>query len=371
MSASMIAEMAREYARRELAPRAGEVDRAGAFGENLFSGMGELGLLGLLVPEAYGGAAQNLAAVAAAIEALAGACGSTAWAYLAHNCASAAVAANGNEALKSRLLPQLAAGTAIGAVAGTEDTGGSTPMGIQTTAKAEGDGYVLNGTKIFISNAGFADVYVILARTGDQPGPNAFSLFVVEKGTPGFGFGRREETLGVRGVNVGELRLENCWVPKDNLLGAEGGGLMAMAPIGGCGVVGAAAAAVGLAQAAVDLTRVHVKERLILGKPLATLPGVQQTWVGILTDLEAARALTERAVSRAMAGGPPLVPWLAKAHVTETAQRIVDRCLQLHGANGYSTEFPLERMYRDARALSIHWGNNDVLRANAGPLALG
>lgn len=367
----MVGDIAREFAEREVKAAAAEVDRTGRLPEGLFRRLGEIGLLGLLVPEAYGGSAQGPAAVAAAAEALGAACASTAWAFLAHQGGIAALVAHGSEAAKARYLPALCSGERIAAVAGTEDTGGSNPLSIRTRATADGDSYVLNGSKIFISGAGTADIYVMMARTADLPGPQSLSVFVVEKGTPGLSFGRREETLGVRGVSVGEIQLDACRVLRDQLLGAEGSGLAVLAAAGGCSALGAPAIAVGLAQAAVDKTREHLLDRQILGQPLAAVPSVQQTWAGILTDLETARALYDRAVAKAQAGGPPIVPWLAKAQVTETALRIIDRCLQLHGAGGYTRALPLERMYRDARALSIHWGNNDVLRLNAARLALG
>lgn len=352
-----------------VAPAAAAVDRDGRLAEGVMGRLGAAGLFGLAVPAALGGGGQPLGAVAAATGVIAEACGSTAWAYLTHAAATTGVAMHGSDALRGRYLGELLAGARLAAMAGTEAGGGTNPMGTRTRARVEGDAVVLDGAKAFISLAGDAGLYLVMARTSDDPGPQALSLFAVPAEADGLSCDRREDLLGVRGVPVGELRLDGVRVPADHRVGPEGGALTVLGVVGGCGVAGATAAAIGIAAAAVEATAAYLRERSVAGQVLAGMPAIQQQWVEVLTDLEACRGLQARAL--AAPPGPPLRAWMAKARVTEVAQRIVDRCLQLHGAMGYSRGLPLERMLRDARAWSIHWGNNDTLRSNAGRMALG
>lgn len=240
----------RRFCAGEIAPRAAEVDRSGRLPEGLFAKLGTQGLAGLALPARWGGIDADLALFGGCLEIIGGACASTAWALLAHTLSTRAILTAGTEAQKERWLPALAAGRSIGcAMAGTEAGGGSNPLGIRTRARRDGDGWVLDGSKAFISLAGLADLYVVMARTAEPPA--ALGCFVVERGDADFGFGRREELLGVRGVPVGELAFSDCGLPGDRLLGAESAGLVVMGAIGAWGLVGAASAALGIAGARV------------------------------------------------------------------------------------------------------------------------
>lgn len=357
----------REFVAREVAPNAEAVDRSGELPPDLWRKLGAYGLLGLPIPTRWGGLGADLATNLAAIEALAGACGSTTWAYLVHCSAATAILAAGTEAQKDRYLPALAEGRLVGAaMAGTETGGGSNHLAIRTFARAEGDSYVLDGSKFFISQAGVADVYVAMVRTDHGNQPAALSCFLVERGDPGVSFPRREDTMGVRGVRIGEIVFDGCRLPAERLLGGLGGGIPVLLAISGYGGLGAAAAALGLAQAALDATRAHVKTRTVLDQPLAALAGVQVRLAEAYLDLAAARALVDAAVAWRESGakGPPLPAWAAKIAATEAALRVIDRAIALHGAIGYSRTLPLERAYRDARAYCLHFGNNDTLRDN-------
>jgi alkylation response protein AidB-like acyl-CoA dehydrogenase len=357
----------REFIAREVAPNAEAVDRTGELPAGLFRKMGEHGLLGLSVPTQWGGVGADLATQLAAVEALGRACGSTAWAYLVHGSAMTAIQAFGSDAQKDRYLPALAEGRLVGAaLAGTEAGGGSNHMAIRSLAREDTNGYVLDGNKSFISQAGAADVYVAMVRTGEGNAPSALSCFLLEKDDPGVSFPRREQTMGVRGVRIGEIVFDGVRLPADRLLGGVGGGLPVLQAIGGHGGLGAAAATLGLAQAALDATRAYVKTRTVLDKPLGEIGAVQARVAEAHIDLAGARALLEAAVAWRESGvkGPPVPAWTAKVATTEAALRVIERCMTLHGAMGYSSALPLERAYRDARAYSIHFGNNETAREN-------
>lgn len=346
----------------EIAPHAAAVDRSGQFPDGLVPRLGEQGLLGLAAPAAFGGVEADLATFGACVEAVGRACASTAWLLLAHTMSVRALLIAGSDETRQRLLPDLVAGRRLGcAMAATEAGGGSNPLGIRARARRDGKDWVLDGGKEFISLAGMADVYVLMARTGEAP--PALGCFVVEKGDAGVSFGRREELLGVHGVPVGGIALSGCRLESSRLLGDEAGGLMVMGAAGAHGLVGAASAALGIASAALDDAGAHVKERVVAGAALASQPGVQAALGDMRIELAAARGMLVQAI-RDIAGrkGPPLPLFAAKLTATETAVRIVDRCMALFGAAGYSRELPAERRMRDVRAFTIHWANNEVLR---------
>lgn len=353
----------RIFAARELAPQAAEIDRTGELPADRWARLGEFGLAGLQIPAELGGLGADRATALAALETVAGACASTAWALLSHMTVSAGILALGTDAQKKRYLPGLAQASRIGgALAATETGGGSNAASIRTFARLEGNEYILDGSKFFISQAGAGDVYLVLARTDRTPGPNALSSFIIEKNDPGLGFGEREQTMGIRGVAIREIFFENCRIPADRLLGTAGGALALIGAIGATSVLGAAAGAIGIAQAAVDATIAHLRERTVLDQPLAGIGSIQARMGRVRLELEGARAWLDRGLGRAEnpQPGPPLAVWMAKIAATEAAVRIVDHCLALHGAIGYSQALPLERHCRDIRAFGIHWGNNDV-----------
>lgn len=357
-----IFESVRRFAAGEIAPHAAEVDRGGQLPAGLFRKLGEQGLAGLAVGAKWGGIAADLASYCGCIELIAGACASSAWALIAHSMCARAVLAAGTEAQKDRLLPEFASGRRLGsAMTATEAGGGSNLTAIRTRARRDGEGWVLDGGKEFISLAGFADVYVVMVRTGEPPA--ALGCFLVEKGDSGLSFGRREKLLGMHGVPVGALVFEGYRLAGDRLLGAETGALGVMGAAGAWGLAGASAAAIGIAAAALEEARTYVSERVVAGAALAGLSGVQAIVADQVMELAAARASLAQAL-RDVEGrkGPPLPLFMAKLATTQAAVRIVDRCMALQGAAGYSCEFAVERHLRDVRAFTIHFGNNEVLR---------
>lgn len=356
-----VLESVRRFVAGEIAPHAGAVDRSGQLPEGFFRKMGDHGLAALAVPAHWGGTDADLATFAACLEVVGGACASTAWVLIGHAMCARAILAGGNEAQKNRLLPEFAAARLLGsAMASTEAGGGSNPAAMRMRARREADGWILDGSKEFISLAGLADVFIVMARTG-EPAPS-LGCFVLEKDDHGFSFGRRENLLGVRGVPVGGLGFAGCRLDGDRLLGAETGALAVMGAIGAWGLVGASAAALGIATAALEEASAHVRGRVVAGTPLASLPGVQSAVGSLRMEIASARASLAQAI-RDIEGrkGPPLPLFMAKVEATQCAVRVVDRCMALQGAAGYSCELPAERRVRDARAFIIHWGNNEVL----------
>lgn len=362
-----------QFVAREIAPTAAQVDRTGEFPADRWRKLGESGLAGLVVPAALGGVEAERDTVLAAFERVAAACTSTAWVLLTHSTVAAAIAALGSEAQKQRYLPALARAERIGGtLAVTETGGGSNPASIQTVARREGDVFVLEGSKFFISQAGAGDVYLVLARSEQAPGPQALSCFVVGRGDAGLRFGQREDTVGLRGVQVREMFFDACRLPADRLLGAPGAGLAVLGATAGVTSLGVSAAALGVAQAVADATLAQVRERSILGQPLAAHPAVQARVARISVELAGARAWLAQARQWLESGakGPPLPLWMAKVAITEAAARVVEHGLALHGALGYSRALPLERHSRDVRAFGIHWGHNDVLMDMVGKTVL-
>ncbi len=366
-----VIESVRRFCAGEIAPHAAEVDRDGQLPAGLFRRIGDQGLAGLAIGAKWGGIDADLATYAGCLEVLGGACASTAWTLIAHSMCARAVLAAGDDAQKDRLLSEFAAGRLLGsAMAGTEAGGGSNPTGIRTRARHEGEEWVLDGSKEFISLAGLADVFVVMARTGEPP--VSLGCFLAEKGDDGLSFGRREKLLGVHGVPVGALVFADCRLSGDRLLGAPAGGLAVMGAIGAWGLVGASAAALGVAAAALEEAGAYVRERAVAGTTLASLPGVQAAVGDLRMELAAARAGLAQAI-RDVEGrkGPPLPLFMAKIAATDCAIRVVDRCMALQGAAGYSCEFAVERHLRDVRAFSIHFGNNEVLRDTVRKASLG
>ncbi len=352
------------FVAREIAPHAQALDRSGELPADYWPRMGAFGLTGLRVAQAHGGLEADLDTYFHALTTLAGACASSAWMLIGHTVVCAGIAALGSETQKACLLPRLASAEWVGGtLAMTEPTGGSSPAAVRTQARVDGEDYVLDGGKFFITQAGAADLYLVMAHVADAPG---LSCLLVQKTDPGLVFGQREHTLGLHGVQVREMHFEQCRIPRKRLLGAAGGGGAIMGVIGGVGVLGAGAAALGIAQAALEQTRGFLAERQVAGRALASIPAVQTQVAQLAFELESARAWLGHGLAWLSAPqGAPLPVWMAKVAITRTAARIVDQCLGLHGAMGYSQALPLERYLRDVRAFQIHWGNNEVLMDTA------
>jgi len=367
---NLIREMVRSFAETEVAPSAAERDEEERFDRALmFDRLAELGLTGIVFPEEYGGAGADYISYAIAVEELSRVCGSTGVTLSAHLslCANP-IYMFGTEEQKQKFLVPLASGEKIGAFGLTEPSAGSDAGGTKTTANREGNQWILNGSKIFITNAGEAETYVVLARSDKSAEKHrGISAFIVEKGTPGFSFGKKEKKMGIRSSPTMELVFENCAIPAENLLGQEGQGFkVAMKTLDG-GRIGIAAQALGIAQGALDASIAYTKEREQFNKPIASFQGVSFQLADMATQVEAARLLIYQAAYRASAGlSYSQESAMAKLFASETAMRVTTQAVQLHGGYGYTREFPVERMMRDAKITEIYEGTSEVQRVVIG-----
>ncbi len=367
---NLIREMVRSFAETEVAPSAAERDENERFDRALmYDRLGELGLTGIVFPEEYGGAGADYISYAIAVEELSRVCGSTGVTLSAHLslCANP-IYMFGTEEQKQKFLVPLAKGEKCGGFGLTEPSAGSDAGGTKTTATREGNEWILNGSKIFITNAGEAEIYVVLARSDKSAEKHrGISAFIVEKGTPGFSFGKKEKKMGIRSSPTMELVFENCHIPAENLLGQEGQGFkVAMKTLDG-GRIGIAAQALGIAQGALDATLAYTKEREQFNKPIAAFQGVSFQLADMATQIEAARLLIYNAAYRASAGlSYSQESAMAKLFASETAMRVTTQAVQLHGGYGYTREFPVERMMRDAKITEIYEGTSEVQRVVIG-----
>ncbi len=367
---NLIREMVRSFAETEVAPSAAERDEEERFDRALmFDRLAELGLTGIVFPEEYGGAGADYISYAIAVEELSRVCGSTGVTLSAHLslCANP-IYMFGTEEQKQQYLVPLATGEKIGAFGLTEPSAGSDAGGTKTTANKEGKQWILNGSKIFITNAGEAETYVVLARSDKNAEKHrGISAFIVEKGTPGFSFGKKEKKMGIRSSPTMELVFENCAIPAENLLGEEGQGFkVAMKTLDG-GRIGIASQALGIAQGALDAAIAYTKEREQFNKPVAAFQGVSFQLADMATQVEAARLLIYNAAYRASNGlSYSQESAMAKLFASETAMRVTTQAVQLHGGYGYTREFPVERMMRDAKITEIYEGTSEVQRVVIG-----
>lgn len=368
----LIREMVRAFAEAEVAPTAKERDEEEKFDRELmFDKLGELGLAGVVFPEEYGGAGADYISYAIAVEELSRVCASTGVTLSAHLslCANP-IYMFGTEEQKQKYLVPLAEGRMLGAFALTEPSAGSDAGGTKTTATLDGDEWVINGNKIFITNAGDAELYIVFARTDKEAQKHrGISAFIVEKDSPGFSFGKKEEKMGIRSSPTMELIFENCRIPKDNLLGVEGKGFsVAMKTLDG-GRVGIAAQALGIAQGALDAAVEYVKERKQFDVPIASFQGVNFQLADMATQVEAARLLVYNAAYRASNGlSYSKESAMAKLMASETAMKVTTQSVQLHGGYGYTREFPVERMMRDAKITEIYEGTSEIQRLIIGSM---
>lgn len=361
MHADMI-QMYREFAQQQVKPIAAEIDKTERFPEENVAAMGEMGLLGIPFPEEYGGAGMDNLSYAQCVEELSKVCASTGVIVSAHTslCATP-IYLFGTEEQKQKYLVPLASGEKLGAFGLTEPGAGTDASGQKTTAVLDGDHYVLNGSKIFITNAGPAETYVVFAMTDKEKGNHGISAFIVEKGFPGFSVGKHEDKMGIRASSTCELIFEDCIVPKENLLGEEGKGFkVAMMTLDG-GRIGIAAQALGIAQGAIDETVAYVKTREQFGRPLSKFQNTQFELASMQAMTEAARLLVYQAAAAKDAHEPySHLAAMAKLVASETASDVTRRCLQLFGGYGYTKEYPMERMMRDAKITEIYEGTSEV-----------
>ena len=350
------------FAENEVKPLAAEVDEEERFPLETVKKMAKIGMMGIPVPKEYGGAGSDNLAYAMAIEELAKHCGTTAVIVSAHtSLCIAPILENGTAAQKEQYLPALAKGEHLGAFGLTEPNAGTDAAGQQTIAVLKDDHYVLNGSKIFITNAGYADVYIILAMTDRSKGLKGISAFIVEKGFEGFSVGKKEKKMGIRGSATCELIFENCIVPKENLLGKEGKGFaIAMKTLDG-GRIGIAAQALGLAQGALDETVKYTKERKQFGRAISKFQNTQFELAYMDTKIEASRLLVYKAAYyKDQKKRYSTEAAMAKLFAADTAMEVTTKAVQLHGGYGYTREYPVERMMRDAKITEIYEGTSEV-----------
>jgi butyryl-CoA dehydrogenase len=360
----LIREAVREFAESDLAPIAAELDRDHRFPEEILPKLADLNLMGMPYPEKVGGAGADYVSYVIAIEEISKACASTGIILSAHtSLATWPVYRFGTESQKERYLSDMASGRRLGAFALTEPGAGTDAGAGTTTAVLSGDEYVLNGTKMFITNAPFAEVYIVFAKTDPAQGTRGMSAFIVEKDTPGFSVGEAEHKLGIRGSSTPPIYFSDCRVPRQALLGGEGDGFkVAMQTLDG-GRIGVSAQALGIAQAALDASVAYAKERVQFGKPIATLQAIQWMIADMATAVDAARLLVYRAASCVDNGRPYSTEGaMAKLFASETATRVADRAIQIHGGYGYTESYPVERNYRDAKITELYEGTSEVQR---------
>lgn len=357
-------QMIREFAETEVKPLAAEVDETERFPMETVKKMAKLGLFGIYIPKNYGGAGGDHIMYTIAVEELSRVCATTGVILSAHTSLCAApILMHGTEEQKMKYLPKLASGEWIGAFGLTEPNAGTDASAQQTTAVLDGDDYILNGSKIFITNAGYADVYVIATMTDKSLGNKGITTFIVEANTPGFSIGKKEQKMGIRGSSTCELIFENCRVPKANLLGKIGGGFkVAMMTLDG-GRIGIASQALGIAQGALDETVKYTKERKQFGRSISQFQNTQFQMADLATRVEAARLLVRKAAFNEEKGIPfSADAAMAKLFAAETAMEVTTKAVQFHGGYGYTREYPVERMMRDAKITEIYEGTSEVQR---------
>lgn len=358
-------DMIRDFAQKEVKPLAAEVDEQERFPQETVKKMAEVGLMGINVPQELGGAGGDMRMYVKAVEELSKVCATTGVILSAHvSLCITPIMENGTDEQKQKYIPKLASGEWLGAFGLTEPNAGTDSSNQQTTAVLDGDHYILNGSKIFITNAGYADVYIIFAMTDKSLGNKGITAFIVEKDFPGFTVGKKEKKMGIRGSSTCELIFTNCRVPKENLLGKVGEGFkIAMKTLDG-GRIGISAQALGIAEGALETTVAYVKERKQFGKTIAQQQNTQFVLADLKTKIEAAKLLVFKAAESKQTKQKTLSQdaAMAKLFAAETAMEVTTKAVQLHGGYGYTREYPVERMMRDAKITEIYEGTSEVQR---------
>ncbi len=358
-------QMIKDFALNEVAPLAQEVDEKEMFPRETVDKMAKLGLFGIVIPKQYGGAGATYNEYIYAVEEISKHCATTGVILSAHTSLCAApILEYGTEEQKQKYLPDLASGRKLGAFGLTEPNAGTDASNQQTVAVEKEDHYLLNGTKIFITNAGEAETYIIIAVTGAGPKGPEMTAFIVEKAFEGFSFGKHEKKMGIRGSATRELIFENVKIPKENMLGRRGEGFkIAMKTLDG-GRIGIAAQALGIAEGALDTTINYVKSRKQFNRPISAFQNTQFVLADMATKIAAARGLVYVAANAKQNKLPTLSVNAAQAKLfaAETAMEVTTKAVQLHGGYGYTREYPVERMMRDAKITEIYEGTSEVQR---------
>ena len=360
----LVRKMVREFAENEVKPIASEIDEEERFPAETVEKMAKLGMMGIYFPKEYGGAGGDVLSYAITVEELAKVCGTTAVIVSAHtSLCCAPIFENGTEEQKRKYLPDLCSGRKLGAFGLTEPNAGTDASGQQTTAVLDGDHYVLNGSKCFITNGSVADVFVVFAMTDPKMGNRGISAFIVEKGFKGFSQGKHEKKMGIRGSSTCDLIFEDCIVPKENLLGKEGAGFkIAMQTLDG-GRIGIAAQALGIGEGAINETIKYTSERVQFKKRISSFQNTQFQLADMHTRMQAAQFLVYNAALKKQAHERcSMEAAMAKLFAAEAASDVTRRAVQLFGGYGYTREYPVERMMRDAKITEIYEGTSEVQR---------
>jgi alkylation response protein AidB-like acyl-CoA dehydrogenase len=360
----MIRELARKIAEEKMRPVAAKYDQTEDFPWDVIKIIAESDLFGLFIPEEYGGMGVGVLNLCLATEELSRACGGIAVCYAATALGTFPIVLFGNDEQKKKYLPDIARGKKVAAFGITEPEAGSDASGIKTTARKEGNYYVLNGLKHFITNGGDAEVYTVIAMTDKTKGARGASAFIIEKDTPGFTFGKKEEKLGIRASSTRELVFTDCKIPKENLLSKEGMGFIVTMRTFDMSRPGVAAQALGIAQGALDVSVKYAKERVQFGKPISSFQGIQWMLADMATQIEAARALVYACAREIDAGSKDVAKdsAMAKLYASDVAMKVSTDAVQILGGYGYMKDYPAEKYMRDAKITQIYEGTNQIQR---------
>jgi butyryl-CoA dehydrogenase len=360
----MIRDTARQIAREKIVPIREELDEKEEFPHDIIKVMGQSDLMGIYIPEEYGGLGLGSLALCIAVEEISAACVGVSTSYAANALGTYPILLFGSDEQKKKYLPRIASGEHMAAFGLTEANAGSDASGIQTTAKLDGDEYILNGTKQWITNGSVADVYTAIAITDKSKGMRGASAFIVEKGTPGFSFGKKEKKMGIRASTTTELIFEDCRIPRENLIAREGMGFIVAMKTLDVSRVGVGAQGLGVAQGALDEAVKFARQRVQFGQPIASFQAVQHMLADMATQTEAARNLVYNVARYIDTGAKDYskVASMAKLFATDTGMSVTTDAVQVMGGSGYMREYPVEKMMRDAKILQIYEGTNQIQR---------
>lgn len=360
----MIRDLARQIAEEKVVPVRAELDEKEEFPWEIMKVLAQSDLFGLFIPEEYGGLGKGCLELCLAVEELSRACVGVSTTYAANALGTYPILLFGTDEQKKKFLPDIASGKRLVAFGLTEANAGSDAGGIQTTAKLEGNEYVLNGTKQWITNGGEAEIYTIIAITDKSKGPRGASAFVVEKGTPGFTFGKKENKMGIRASSTRELIFDNCRIPKENILGREGMGFIVAMKTLDKSRVGVGAQGVGVAQGAFEEAVKFARQRHQFGHPIISFQAVQHILADMAIQIEAARSLVYSVARYIDSGAKDIskASAMAKTFATDVGMKVTTDAVQIMGGSGYMKEYPVEKMMRDAKILQIYEGTNQIQR---------
>jgi alkylation response protein AidB-like acyl-CoA dehydrogenase len=360
----MIKDLAAQIAKEKIEPVALEYDEKGIFPWDIVKIMGQSDLFGVFIPEEYGGLGGGVLEMCLVVEELSKACGGISLSYAASALGTIPILLYGNEEQKKKYLPKLATGEIIAAFALTEPDAGSDAAAIKTRAVLDGDHYVINGTKQWITNGGDASVYTVIVITDPTRGARGSSAIIVDKDTPGFEFGKKENKMGIRASSTRELIFQDCRVPKENLLGREGQGFLVAMKTFDSSRPGVASQAVGIAAGALEKAVAYSRERRQKGQTISSFQGIQFMLADMATQVEAARALTRQAARTIDAGAKNIakISSMAKLFASDVAMKVTTDAVQIFGGYGYMKEYPVEKMMRDAKITQIYEGTNQIQR---------